>query len=144
MSRYNSLVGRIAVGKLVGLVFGIAGFAMISYMAPDANWALPWGVLLWYATLGAVIGVFGVFTRHPVLQFPLPWWVRAPLIGAWMNFVLVLFAFESLKHVAVAIFGGGSPFVSPFWFVAEGAIVGAIIGFCATKIGGEGVEAVDV
>jgi hypothetical protein len=110
---------------------------------PDVSWSLPWGVLLWYVTLGSVIGVFGVFTRHPVLQIPMPWWVRAPFIGGWMNFVLVLFAYDSLKHVAIAVFGSGSTFVSPFWFVAEGAIVGAIIGYCATKLGGEGANVVD-
>jgi len=143
MSRFNSLVGRIAVGKFVGLIFGIAGFILVTALVPDVTWSLPWGVLLWYVTLGAVIGVFGVFTRHPVLQIPMPWWVRAPFIGGWMNFVLVLFAYDSLKHVAIAVFGSGSTFVSPFWFVAEGAIVGAIIGYCATKLGGEGANAVD-
>lgn len=143
MSKFNSLVGRIAVGKFVGLIIGIVGFVVVTSFVPDVSWSLPWGILLWYVTLGAVIGVFGVFTRHPVLQFPLPWWFRAPFIGAWMNFVLVFFAYDSLKHVAIAMFGSGSPFVSPFWFVAEGAIAGAIIGFCATKVGGDGEAMVE-
>ena len=48
---------------------------------------LRWGILLWYTTLGAIIGVFGVYTWNPVLKLPMPWWFLAPLLGAWMNFV---------------------------------------------------------
>ncbi|MFL2546001.1 MAG: hypothetical protein ACJ0SL_01340 [Candidatus Rariloculaceae bacterium] len=33
---------------------------------------------------------------------------------------------------------------SPFWFAAEGAIIGGIIGYFATRFGGEGKECVDV
>jgi hypothetical protein len=42
---------------------------------------------------GAIIGVFGVITYHPLLRLSMPWWFRAPLTGAWMNFVLTFFAY---------------------------------------------------
>jgi hypothetical protein len=32
---------------------------------------------------------------------------------------------------------------SPFWFVAECALVGLVIGYCATRFGGEGAATVD-
>jgi uncharacterized membrane-anchored protein YhcB (DUF1043 family) len=32
---------------------------------------------------------------------------------------------------------------SPFWFVAEGAVIGLVIGYVATRFGGEGKEIVD-
>lgn len=44
--------------------------------------------------MGAFIRVFGMFTRHPVLRLPMTWWFRAPVIGAWMNLVLVFFAYD--------------------------------------------------
>ncbi len=115
-----SLVTRIAIGKMVGFAVGLAGFLLLPYFAPEAGWLVRWGVLLWYTTLGAIIGVFGVFTWHPVLKLPMPWWFRAPLLGAWMNFVLT----------------------SPFWFTLEGAVVGLLIGYLATRFGGEGKETV--
>lgn len=137
-----SLVTRIAIGKTIGLAFGMIGFLMLPYILPDADPFMRWGFLLWYMTLGAIIAIFGVFTWHPVLQLPMPWWVRAPVIGAWMNFVLSLLIHDQLRQFSISLFGADSLFTSPFWFVAEGAVVGVAIGYAATRVGGEGPETV--
>ena len=137
-----SLMLRIAIGKGVGFVFGLAGFLLLPYFLPDAGWLLRWGILFWYITVGAFIGVFGVVTFHPVLKLPMPWWFRATLVGAWMNFVLVFFAYDVMADMIIAMFGEGGLISSPFWFVVEGAIIGLIIGFLATRFGGEGPETV--
>lgn len=138
-----SLMMRIAVGKTIGLLFGIAGFMLLPGFLPDAGWQLRWGILLWYPTVGAFIGVFGVVTYHPVLKLPMPWWFRSALIGAWMNFVLAFFAYDAMTEMMTALFGLGGALSSPFWLTVEGAIIGLIIGYFATRIGGEGKEAVD-
>ena len=135
-----SLMTRIAVGKAVGLVVGLVGFLSVPYVWPEADWLLRWGVLLWYPTVGAVIGMFGVYTEHPVLKLPMHWWMRATIIGSWMNFVLVFFAYEKMQAMLTSMFGAESWLTSPFWFVLEGALVGLLIGFLATRIGGEGPE----
>lgn len=135
-----SLMTRIAVGKAVGAVIGLVGFLTVPYVWPEADWLLRWGVLLWYTTVGAVIGMFGVYTKHPVLKLPMPWWLRATTIGAWMNFVLVFFAYEKMEAMLRSMLGAESALTSPFWFVLEGALVGLIIGYFATRIGGEGPE----
>ena len=137
-----SLVTRIAIGKGVGFIIGLAGFILLPYFIPDASWLFRWGILLWYTTVGAIIGVFGVVTYHPVLKLPLPWWFRAPLVGAWMNFVLTFFAYDVMGRMMVSLFGDDGVFGSPFWFAAEGAIVGLTIGYFATRFGGEGKETV--
>ncbi len=136
-----SLMTRIVVGKIVGAVIGLAGFLMLPLFWPEADWLIRWGVLLWYTTVGAIIGVMGVYTRHPLLNFPMPWWLRAPGLGAWMNFVLVFFTYEKMETILVSMFGVESAWTSPFWFVLEGALVGLIIGFLATRLGGEGEAA---
>jgi hypothetical protein len=59
-----------------------------------------------------------------------------------MNFVLTLFIHDRLAEMMVDLFGEGSLFLSPFWFVAEGAVVGLIIGYFATRFGGEGLATV--
>ena len=136
-----SLTLRIGIGKVAGFLIGLSGFILLPLFAPDAGWMLRWGILLWYTTLGAIIGVFGVYTSHPVLQLPLPWWVRAPFIGAWMNFVLTFFAYDEFRAMMMAALGSSAgPLTSPFWFALEGALVGLIIGWLATRFGGEGPE----
>jgi len=134
-----SLITRIAIGKSIGFLFGLAGFVLVPYFLPEADWHLRWGILLWYTTVGAIIGVFGVFTYHPLLKLPFRWWFRAPLMGAWMNFVLTFFAYDAMNAMLARILGGGNIF---FWFTAEGAVIGLIIGYLATRFGGEGKETV--
>lgn len=137
-----SLITRIAIGKLIGLIFGLIGFFLLPIMWPPADMFLRVGILFWYITVGAIIGVYGVLNWHPVIRLPLPWWFRAPLIGGWMNFVLTFFAYDTFRTMMLDMFGPDFPFTSPFWFVLEGAIVGLIIGYFATKFGGEGKAAV--
>jgi hypothetical protein len=137
-----SLVTRIAIGKGIGFLVGLLGLISLPYFYPDASWMLRFGILFWYTTIGAVIGVYGVFTWHPVLQLPMPWWFRSTLIGAWMNFVLVFFAYDEMRAMLVHMFGPDGLMSSPFWFTLEGAIIGFIMGFFATRFGGEGAETV--
>ena len=40
------------------------------------------------------------------------------------------------------MFGDDGPFASPFWFTVEGGVVGLVMGFFATRLGGEGKETV--
>jgi hypothetical protein len=138
-----SLTTRIIIGKTIGLVIGLTGFVLLPFFYPEAGWLLRWGVLLWYTTIGAIIGVFGVYTRHPILNLPMPWWFRAPILGAWMNFVLTFFAYDTMREVMVGMFGDQGVMSSPFWFTAEGAVVGLVIGYVATRFGGEGKEALE-
>ncbi len=137
-----SLTTRIAIGKGLGALFGIAGFVYLTAFPVEGESLLRWGILLWYTTLGAIVGLIGVYTWHPVLKLPMPWWFRAPIIGAWLNFVLTFFTYDAMAAVMVSVFGTDGILTSPFWFTVEGAIVGLIIGFVATRFGGEGPETV--
>lgn len=131
-----SLMVRIAIGKAVGFLIGLIGFFLIPSMMTEPTALFQWGTLLWYTTVGAVIGVYGIFTYHPILKLPMRWWFRAPVIGAWFNFVLTLFIYDEAADIAANV--GGGVLSSPFWFVAEGAIIGLLIGFLCTRFGGEG------
>jgi len=53
----------------------------------------------------------------------------------------VFFAYDVMAEMTVAMMG--EPY-SPFWFTLEGAIIGLLIGYIATKAGGEGKETVSV
>ena len=138
-----SLMTRIAVGKGLGFLVGLAGLVTFPYFMADVGWLVRIGILLWYTTLGGIIGLAGGLTWHPVLQIPLPWWIRGPLVGGWMNFVLTFFAYDFMEAILINLFGYGSPLASPWWFAAEGAVVGFVIGGAATLLGGEGKASVD-
>lgn len=138
-----SLTTRIAIGKLIGFSIGLLGFILLPYFWPEAPMNLRWGILLWYTTVGAIVGMVGVFTSHPVLKLPMPWWFRAPVIAAWMNFVLTFFAWDVMASMLASMFGPEGILSSPLWFVVEGGIVGLIIGYLATRFGGEGSAAVE-
>ena len=55
-----------------------------------------------------------------------------------MNFVLTFFAFDDMRAMMLSVFGQNGILTSPFWFTAEGAIIGLIMGYFATRFGGEG------
>ena len=85
-----SLMTRIAIAKSIGLVVGLIAFFVAPSIYPEMEMLTRVGILLWYPTLGAFVGLFGVMNWHPLLQIALPWWFRSIFIGAWMNFLLVL------------------------------------------------------
>jgi hypothetical protein len=130
-----SMTTRLVVAKTIGLLFGVLAMTGLTILVPESPWLPRFGLLFWYTTMGVFIGVVGVMDIHPVLGFRLPWWVRGPSVGGWMNFVLVFFAYDLMAEVILEV--GGLP-LSPFWFVLEGAVVGGIIGAASTYFGGEG------
>ena len=142
MFKKPSLLLRIGVGKGIGFAIGLAGLVFLPYFVPDADWMIRIGMVLWYTTVGAVIGMFGVINYHPLIKLPLPWWFRGPWIGGWMNFVLVFFAYDHfavmMTDISLILWGNETSMTSPFWFAAEGAVVGLLIGYFATLLGGEG------
>lgn len=137
-----SLMLRIAIGKGIGFIIGALGFFMVPLFVPEIDLMFRLGLLFWYATFGAVIGIFGVFTHHPVLHLPMPWWFRSLWVGGWLNFVLMLFTYDRLAVILQGIFGEASALASPWMLVLEGMLVGLLIGFLATRYGGEGKETV--
>lgn len=140
-----SLVTRLAVGKGVGFLIGLAAFIMVPYWWPNEGWALRFGILFWYTTMGGVIGFVGVMSHHPVLPFRMPYWFRGPVIGGWMNFVLLLLMYDKLQimmdSAANWMWLRG---ISPVWIIMEGALAGLLIGWLSTRFGGEGKATADV
>ena len=111
-------------------------FFTIPLVWPSAELMLRWGGLLWYPLVRAVIGLVGIYRRHPVLHLPMPWWVRAPLVGAWMNFGLAPFCFPVLVALYQDLWPSLPAWAAPLLLALEGAVVGAMIGAIATRTGG--------
>ncbi len=140
MFEKKSLMTRIAVAKGLGFVFGIIAFAAMPVFAPESGAMFRWGLLFWYTTMGAMIGLFGVFDWHPLLRLPMPWWFRGLFLGGWLNLLLVFLMYDDLALMMVGFFGEDGLFRSPLWFVVDGAIAGLLIDWIATKTTGEGPQ----
>jgi len=137
-----SLITRIGTGKLAGALLSIGGVLVFARMVPDVTPKFQIAIVLWYVTMGAFVGFFGVYTTYPILKLRLSWWIRGPWLGAWMNLVLVLFIYDQVSVYLTQAFGADSALNSPWWLVAEGAIMGLVLDFLCTKIGGDGGECV--
>ncbi len=60
-----SLITRIAIGTAIGFLFGLFGFIFLPFFLPETDWLIRWGILLWYTTLGAIIGfIIGYFATR--------------------------------------------------------------------------------
>lgn len=135
-----SLTLRITAGKTVGFLFGLMVFFVLPGFYADASYHIRFGILFWYILIGAVVGFAGVYTRHPMINFPLPWWIRGILYGGWMNFVLALVAYDQIQEILISVNMLGM--MSPLWIIVEGAFVGLVADYFATRLGGEGFETV--
>lgn len=142
-SRYRkpSLVIRVVVGKVSGLILGATAFVIVPLLELSHDPLITWGIMFWYATLGAVVGFSGGY--DPFYGKPaIPGWLNGVIVGSWMNFVMVLMAYDNLKGMMIALVGAHSVIGSPFWFVLEGAVVGLVIAYLTTRFGGEGKKTI--
>nr|MDD3720475.1 hypothetical protein [Candidatus Gracilibacteria bacterium] len=136
----SKLIKRVALGKAIGLVFGGIAFFVIPYIFNNSDLFLRFGVWLWYITLGAFVGIFGVMNNHPFFKMDFPFWVRGIALGGWMNFILALFIYNNLVTLMQnTVFEG----YSPFCLIFEGMLFGLIVDYFATKYFGEGKELVE-
>ncbi len=139
MNLDSYFIKRIGTAKMIGMAFGLLGFFLIPYFWPGQSMWLRVGILLWYTTLGAMIGIMGIFDHHPMLKFRMPFWVRGPVFGAWFNLVLAFLMHDKLGVLMQQLGGVFSGISSPFWIVLEGAVLGLVIDAVATKTAGEGM-----
>ena len=135
----QQLIYRIGAGKGLGLVIGILGYISLPYFVDQPCLLTRIGVLLWYPTVGAFIGVFGVFAKHPILNLPMHWYFRGALIGGWMNLLLVLFAYDQFVQLTDSWNHAYGLYISPYWLILEGVIIGMAMDYLLTRWFGEGL-----
>ncbi|MXU66193.1 DUF4175 domain-containing protein [Oceanomicrobium pacificus] len=143
MFKKPSLMLRITVAKIFGLVVGI-GWAIMLTAMPQAGIFDLLGYLLWWVTLGAMVGAFGVIDWLPVLNRRFTWWLRGPWIAGWLGLVAVMLAYGDMAALLQSYFQGFHLFNSPWWFVAACALFGLVCDLIATIAAGDGKETVQM
>ncbi len=129
------------ITKVGASIAALIGLLLASYYNIEMTVFTKWGFFLWYGTFGGIIASMGFVVVHPI--FPknktLRSIIRGLIIGAWMNFILVFFAYDTINQIAQSFdcLQGQSPFVL---FVLEGMLFGAVLDYLGTRFGGEGKE----
>lgn len=137
--RLPGLYKRTACAKMIGLVISLIFIVLMNTIFEFTGSAyFLWGLLLWYPTLGGIIGIMGVMDKYPILNIKLTY-IRGAMIGGFMNLLLGLMAFEQVAGVYKTIFGSipgdGAVFCG---LILEGVLVGLFMDYVVTKKHGEG------
>ena len=142
-TRPVSLTLRISLGKLFGAGIGGVVFFSLASLQGDIDPALRFGMWGWYIMFGAIIGFMGLYTKHPIFNFPLPSVLRGAVVGFGLNLILgclvhvdMMQAFSSYSDFH---FANTMPIVQ---LAIEGLIWGALIDGLLTKYAGEGKDLV--
>ena len=137
---YPSMVTRLSIGESFGFLCGLLTVLVIFIIAPDINLPFLLGIVFWYTMLGVFVGLLGVFRKY--LFIPMPWWFRGSWVGLWLNLGLALLIWDVAED-ALAARGIGLSFGTYILgSIVEGAILGLVLDFLATKFGGEGKETI--
>lgn len=128
------LIAGIAVAKTAAFGIGIVAFLCLPFFVSDLDQTKKWAFLLWYPTIAGVAGASNVSEMVPMKFMRPPWWLRAPLIGAWLNLVVVLFASGTMQDFSMVVHLSFGHLASQFWFVLDGAILGFLAGFISFRV----------
>lgn len=130
----SGLANRIAIWKIIGIIFWWIAFLVLPFIFRDADLFLRIAIWLWYISLWWIVWFIGIMDKHPILNFSILFWFRWAFICAWMNFVLVLFMYDKL---IILIQNSILVWFSPFWIILEWLIFWLIVDIIATKVAWE-------
>lgn len=132
-----AVLKRTAWGKSIGFALSLAWFLIILLSGSyGSNPMLAWGILFWYPTVGAFIGLAGVMDQHPLLGKMWIW--RGVTIGAFMNVLLVLLAYVPLMNLLTNMWYDFTGNMIMMGAIIEGAIIGGAMDWYLTAKFGEG------
>lgn len=133
--RVTPVVRRVMLGEAAGFLVGLAIVVFIQTLIPGML-LFQIGLVAWFVTFGAVIGLLGFYDHVPFLDFHLPLWLRGTGTGAWFGLVLALLAYDSLEALFAQMLW--LPVLSsPWWVVPEMMVWGLLIDFAVSRVVGK-------
>ncbi len=140
MFKMKSLTGRVFVGKVVGLVVGLIVMVFLPMFGYPIFSMVGFGTLLMFILMGAMTGFMGIFDRHPIFDFKMPWWLRGALVGIAFMLMYILLNFDELENVMESALISWMGLKSPFWALIDGVFIGGIMSYAEDKIAGKGKD----
>jgi hypothetical protein len=139
MFHKHSLAGRLVVSKSLGAAIGILIVLVLPLIPVETTIEFKIGFVLLVMLMSTFIGLFGVFTHHPLFtNWNFTWWVRGPLVGAIFFLLLVLLAKDELGPFMSLDIVTWTGLTSPYWAILDGMLLGGLIEYITTKLCGEG------
>lgn len=132
----HSVKNRFIIGAMIGLVAGLAVFFVVPLMGAVLALKFGLGLVLFYVLLGGFIAFVGMFERHPIFNFKMPWWLRGVAIGLVFHLMLILLSYDQITLMVQQMDFLGMR--SPWWALIDGVLLGLIMAFTETKLAGEG------
>ncbi|MBU1292453.1 hypothetical protein KJ819_00100 [Patescibacteria group bacterium] len=140
MFHRHSVAGRVSIGISSGLVVGVLAIVSLPLFGFPLFSMFGFGTLLMFVFMGILIGFLGLFSRHPLLNFSMPWWVRGLMVGFMLTLMYILLSYGSLVVIMQSALVSWMGFSSPFWVLLDGMTLGVIISALETRFAGEGEE----
>jgi hypothetical protein len=140
MFHIHSVTGRIVIGKSIGFAIGLLiMLALPTFDMPIVS-MFGLGTLLMFILMGAMTGFMGLFDRHPLFQFKLPWWIRGGAIGFVFMLMYILLTYNTFIPFMQSSLVSWTGLSSPFWALIDGTVIGMLMSFVETKFAGEGKD----
>ena len=136
----HSVMGRVAIGKLIGLTLGLIIVVLLPYVGIAPVSMFGFGTVIMFMLMGAMTGLIGQFDRHPLFNFKLSWYLRGPAVGFAFFLMYILLSYDQLDYIMQSSLVSWSGFESPWWILLDGMFYGALMGWVETKISGEGED----
>jgi len=140
MFSIHSVAGRIILGMVTGIVIGAITIAFLPWFGFPLFSAFGLGSLVMFFLMGAMIGLIGIFDRHPVFKFKMRWWLRGPALGLLFMLMYVLLSYQNLQFVMQSPLVNWTGLSSPFWALLDGLWIGGLMGWIETSVAGEGSD----
>lgn len=134
----HSIVNRVIIAKVIGFVAGLLCVFIMPMMGSTLGIHFSIGIVLFMILMGALVGFMGIVDRHPIFKFKMPFWLRGIVVGAFMYLILILLSYDQIAVMLSQMDFMGMEFKSPYWSLIDGAILGLIMEWAATKYAGEG------
>lgn len=128
------IIAGITLAKVVVSLAGIIVFLLLPVFVPDIDPVARWALLFWYPTIAGVAAASNIADLIDIKFMRWQWWLRSVLIGAWLNLIVTLFATDTMQDYSMLVHLSFGLLTSQFWFVGDGAIIGLIAGFTATRV----------
>ena len=145
MFAYPSMMRRALIAKSAGMAVGCLILLITPWIYPNVGFDTLIGWWLWMIAFGGIIALAGLYDRVPLFGWPLPFWIRGPFLGLALFLILALIAEQDISAwLAQAPDWWPQSLRNRFLILIDGALLGLIFDWLATRWGGEGKSLQDL